>query len=501
MKIIRKSFVITILCIFPLFALPVKAIGVDSISAMPDNYFKNEALLADFFNKLYNLEVNRTGKINIVHIGDSHVQADFFTDVIRQAFQERFGNGGYGFTFPYSLAKTNGTNIVTYKSNIVWKSIRNIEPISNIDVGLGGIGIYTHNRQFKIELSVKEKYSFNTIKVLSATKNPCFTFSYLASKHNIKTQPRPQQSEQSLNAPQSTKKQGKQTSKVFHTVASKETLYRISVNNNVSVEDLKRANNLTSNTIKVGQRLIIPIKTAYIQEKTPDIVPPQTPVSVVTEKDSVYITQSDYYSSFHTNQKQGHIYILPNNGSETYNLNGVVLENDNSGVIYHAIGINGTKVSDFNKHPLFFNQLNILAPDLIVISLGTNESFGKWSEVNFMNQINKMINNIRKQNINAPILIMTPPPSLFRKSLPNDFVKTYSQALLKMNDCIIWDLFSKTGGLSAPLKKGNEHLMARDKVHYTKEGYNIQGNLFSSEFLKAYNNYIKRVFNSEYNIR
>ena len=45
------------------------------------------------------------------------------------------------------------------------------------------------------------------------------------------------------------------TSKDFHIVEKGETLYRISVNNNLSVIRLKELNQLSDNTILVGQRL------------------------------------------------------------------------------------------------------------------------------------------------------------------------------------------------------------------------------------------------------
>ena len=45
------------------------------------------------------------------------------------------------------------------------------------------------------------------------------------------------------------------TSKDFHIVEKGETLYRISVNNNLSVNRLKELNQLSDNTILVGQRL------------------------------------------------------------------------------------------------------------------------------------------------------------------------------------------------------------------------------------------------------
>ena len=48
-------------------------------------------------------------------------------------------------------------------------------------------------------------------------------------------------------------------SQTTYTVKSGDTLYRIASNYGVSVDTLKRANNLTSNTLSVGQVLTIPI--------------------------------------------------------------------------------------------------------------------------------------------------------------------------------------------------------------------------------------------------
>ncbi|MFT7482430.1 MAG: LysM repeat protein, partial [Oceanospirillaceae bacterium] len=46
-------------------------------------------------------------------------------------------------------------------------------------------------------------------------------------------------------------------SSYYHTVAAGETLYRISVDNKVSVDQLRAWNNLSDNTISIGQRLLI----------------------------------------------------------------------------------------------------------------------------------------------------------------------------------------------------------------------------------------------------
>lgn len=44
----------------------------------------------------------------------------------------------------------------------------------------------------------------------------------------------------------------------MYTVKSGDTLYSIARSNNVTVDAIKRANNLTSNLLNIGQKLIIP---------------------------------------------------------------------------------------------------------------------------------------------------------------------------------------------------------------------------------------------------
>jgi LysM repeat protein len=432
--------------------------------------FKNEELLAGLFNKLHNLETSRHGKVNIVHIGDSHVQADFFTGAIRKALQSRFGNGGYGFTFPYSLARTNGTNTVRYKSNTQWQSSLS-NNVSGIKIGLSGIGLQTTSQNFYIELDTNDDYRFNTVKALSLGNQPCFDLSLSIAKSSGVSQPA-QPADAGSNAQ-------------YHKVKKGETLYRISVNYHTTVEGLKKANNLGSDVIEIDMLLRIPDHADNTKNNRHSME------EMVVKKDSLTVENQKYVSVYRSWQPLSRIYILPDKKSSIYNLNGIVLENDTSGLIYHAIGVNGAKTSDFNKHPAFFDQLVILNPDLIIISLGTNESFGRWISIDYMYQLTLMIRNIRKTNRNTPILVMSPPPSMLRRNKPNTFIEAYSKALLETNEYVVWDLFSEMGGIYAPKDKAYAPLMAKDKIHYTKEGYRKQAELFSSGLLGAYDKYIK----------
>ena len=56
--------------------------------------------------------------------------------------------------------------------------------------------------------------------------------------------------------------------------------------------------------------------------------------------------------------------------------NAMSLENRNSGILYHSSGINGCCYSHYVEAGQVLNQTAALTPDLIILSLGTNEAFG-----------------------------------------------------------------------------------------------------------------------------
>jgi hypothetical protein len=83
---------------------------------------------------------------------------------------------------------------------------------------------------------------------------------------------------------------------------------------------------------------------------------------------------------------------------------------------------------------------------------------------------------------------MTPPPSLFPRRRTNPYVASYSVALMGLTNLPVWDLFSRMGGESGIRPRGEySKMIARDNVHYTTQGYEAQGQLFSSDFIDAYN--------------
>lgn len=59
------------------------------------------------------------------------------------------------------------------------------------------------------------------------------------------------------------------------------------------------------------------------------------------------------------------------------------------------------------------------------------------------------------------------------------------------NGLAVWDLYDIVGGKErACLNWNAAHFYQRDKIHFTREGYIVQGLLLHEAFIKAYNDYV-----------
>ncbi|WP_347052827.1 GDSL-type esterase/lipase family protein [Flavobacterium olei] len=426
-----------------------------------DDPIYNAKVLEGFFKKLKENENQKNQKINIVHIGDSHIQGDLMTNEIRKRLQSQFGNAGRGLVFPYQLAKTNGSYNERFKSNRTWGSYRNIHPFKSNPVGLTGIGLWRDTGGFVVEMNVKDPaYKFNTIKIITPQNQDMFDLAISSKINSIQTTER---------------------KVITHKIKKGEVLGSIADKYNVSIAEIKRDNRLKSNAIRAGRTL--KIATNETRAKT---ISMSEFVSLDMQSDSF----SHYYNSENALNR---IFLIPNKKASNFELNGLILEKDSPGLIYSGIGVNGAKFSDYNKYPLFFEQLKSLHPDLLVFSLGTNESYDKLESGKYIQELREFISNIKAQKIEASIIVMTPPPSLLRRK-PNTYIQDYTKDIIeiaKKDGFAVWDLYDEFGGMSGIQQLKVQGLIGSDWVHYSKKGYEKQGKMFSEALEKAYYNYKK----------
>ena len=80
---------------------------------------------AFFWHKFY-LAAHNQGKLNIVHFGGSHIQADIYTNYMRQHLYalDSTQNASRGLVFPYTAAGTNNPYNYRVQYKGVWKGHR-----------------------------------------------------------------------------------------------------------------------------------------------------------------------------------------------------------------------------------------------------------------------------------------------------------------------------------------------------------------------------------------
>ena len=95
------------------------------------------------FYKAWNNTAKR--KMAVVHLGDSHLQADIFPGQARKGLQAIHGDGGRGTMFPYSTAKTYSS--VEYKSTHTgeWKYGKSFILPSKLPLGVVGMTCRTED--------------------------------------------------------------------------------------------------------------------------------------------------------------------------------------------------------------------------------------------------------------------------------------------------------------------------------------------------------------------
>ncbi len=196
-----------------------------------------------------------------------------------------------------------------------------------------------------------------------------------------------------------------------------------------------------------------------------------------------------------------HFELQANHVNKGVSFYGLELENGKAGVLYHAIGINGAQYSNYCSQNLFTQQLADLSPSLFIISLGTNEAYGRNFDTSvFYTQIDNAIQDIKKSVPNARFLLTTPVETFIKskkKRMPNPKTKLVQKTIISYatkNNIAYWDLYAIGGGVNSATQWNRQKLMARDGIHFTKDSYEFQAALLFEAFMGLYNQYLNRAY-------
>lgn len=158
------------------------------------------------------------------------------------------------------------------------------------------------------------------------------------------------------------------------------------------------------------------------------------------------------------------------------------------GVVWDALGINGAHANRLLRADAdgFAAGLSRLAPDLVVLSYGTNELFsGDLDVARNAAQMDEVLTRIRRAVPNADCLL-TGPPDFLRKGKPVPETPALYHAhrrLAEQHGCAFWDAQSAMGGPTSVKRWRRQGLAQRDYVHLTRDGYVRLGDMLLSAIL------------------
>ena len=169
---------------------------------------------------------------------------------------------------------------------------------------------------------------------------------------------------------------------------------------------------------------------------------------------------------------------------------GFILMNDEPGISYTSIGINGAGLYTYLGNKRFEEQLKSYPPDFFAYSVGTNDgntTYAKFKPEVYKRNLEKMMQMALRANPDCALLLTVPNDSYYRKRYLNKNIARERTVIIELAEeykMAVWDLYGVMGELGSSKTWKNNKLMRSDLVHFTSEGYHFKGELYIDAFLK-----------------
>lgn len=184
----------------------------------------------------------------------------------------------------------------------------------------------------------------------------------------------------------------------------------------------------------------------------------------------------------------------------SYRTSGIAHETGSPGIVYHILGVNGATCASFST-PERIHEVTSLEPDLVIVSFGTNEAHGRgYSSAEHRLSMDRLLSAIGKECPDAVFLLTAPPGAYVRNGRhgPRNAnprtpgVVQAEKSYAASHGLAFWDLYDIVGGKDFACSNWNAgHYYQWDKIHFTVDGYRLQGQLLHEAIIKAYNDYVE----------
>lgn len=201
------------------------------------------------------------------------------------------------------------------------------------------------------------------------------------------------------------------------------------------------------------------------------------------DNDSYIFDYNEYHDSITVR------FALPH--GETFTLTGVEPINTQPGISYYSSGINGAAAGSWLRCKDLERDLALIKPDVALWAIGINDAAvpsSKFDEEVFKRNYRKLINKVNRVSPDCLHIFITNNDT-YRKGSANVNAEAVDEAFrnlaIEYNGCI-WNVYEIMGGLGSSTRWRSAGLMQSDRIHFTRLGYELLGDLLFNAIMYEY---------------
>ncbi len=162
-------------------------------------------------------------------------------------------------------------------------------------------------------------------------------------------------------------------------------------------------------------------------------------------------------------------------------ISGVLLINSKAKIMCSSTGLNGATVRGYLNATQLPNQLKLINPQLVLITLGTNDAYSNvFSNPLFCTDLDSMITEIKRTLPNSQLVMITPNDHLRKRTFLNPNLILVSNTILTVaskHDIAVWDFHRLMGGEGSIDRWIRFGMASADGIHLKPSGYRYQAEL------------------------
>jgi len=182
--------------------------------------------------------------------------------------------------------------------------------------------------------------------------------------------------------------------------------------------------------------------------------------------------------------------------SKYFTIYGLDIKNDDPGITYNTIGVNGSSFKSYSRCELFEEQLSQYPPDLFIISIGTNDTYKKdFDPQRYSDLYEDFLKMILRTNPKAAIVLTVPNDSYYKRKYANPHTVKAAKVIVglaKKYDMAVWNFYEIMGGKGSSNLWYKKKLMPSDRIHFSGKGYDIKADLFTAALFESWDKMMGR---------